>query len=245
MKGTDAMERLLKRPSPATVLATLALIFATAGVAPAAKKLVTGKDIAKNTITSTNVKDRSLKSVDFAPGTLVPGPQGAAGAKGATGAQGAQGESGMPGNDGADGPQGPAGNDGAPGDNGENGADGQGPAYFKAFTGLTVGSSSATVATLGATTGLALAPYIVSAQGTVSASGGDAEVACYFKYGPSQFSDTFTTYVPGGGHATLAFSWGRMVPAGTVELVCSRDSSATIDELVMTAIQATTITTGA
>ncbi len=81
-KGTDSMNRLLKRPSVPTVIATLALVFAMAGVAPAAKKLITGKDIAKNAITTTHVKDHTLKAADFAPGVLKPAAAGPAGPAG-------------------------------------------------------------------------------------------------------------------------------------------------------------------
>ena len=129
VKGTDSMNRLLKRPSAPTVIATLALVFATAGVAPAAKKLIVGKDIAKNAITTNHVKDHTLKAADFAPGVLKSGsgpagPAGAAGPKGATGPQGAQGDSGAPGENGLDGQPGDPGAPGAPGADGENG---QGP----------------------------------------------------------------------------------------------------------------------
>src|SRR4051812_15167856 len=94
VKGTDSMNRLLKRPSAPTVIATLALVFAGGGGAPAAKKLIVGRDIAKNGTTTTHVKDHPRKAADFAPGVLKPGsapagPAGAAGPKGATGPQGA------------------------------------------------------------------------------------------------------------------------------------------------------------
>ena len=143
VKGTDAMERLLKRPSVPAVIATLALVFAMAGVAPAAKRLLTGKDIARNAITTTHVKDHTLKAADFAPGVLsvgngAAGPAGAPGAKGATGAQGPQGDSGAPGDNGLDGAPGANGADGAPG---ADGANGQGPAYFHSYTNLAVPSS--------------------------------------------------------------------------------------------------------
>lgn len=90
----------MKRPSPATVIATLALFFALGGTSIAATQLarnsVGTKQLKDNAVTSTKVKDGSLLAKDFATGQL---PQGA---KGDTGAQGAKGDAGAPGPAGAD-----------------------------------------------------------------------------------------------------------------------------------------------
>jgi hypothetical protein len=232
------MERLHRRPSVPTVIATVALVFAMAGVAPAASKLINGKNIKRGTITSTQVKDGSLKRVDFAAGTLVPGP---AGPKGAAGAPGAPGVSGSDGQDGAPGAPGTPGAPGAPGNDGQPG---QGPAYFHNYSGLSVPGSAASVAQLGGTTSLATGPYVITAIGEVSAAA-DSVVTCHFDFTHGLVSPDFVTHVPGGGHATLAFSFGRMTAFGTVDLVCSRDTAATIDQLSVTAIQATLITQNA
>ena len=101
VKGTDAMERLHRRPSVPTVIATVALVFAMAGVAPAASKLINGKNIKKGTVTGTQIKDHSVKKVDLAADALVgaarAGPKGAAGARGNDGAPGSDGQDGAPG----------------------------------------------------------------------------------------------------------------------------------------------------
>jgi len=243
------MNRLLKRPSVPTVIATLALVFAMAGVAPAAKRMITGKDIAKNAVTTTHIKDHTLKAADFAPGVLKTGvgpagPAGAPGAKGATGAQGAAGDSGAPGENGLDGAPGADGADGAPG---ADGANGQGPAYVHTFTSpIGVTTSAADVAALGGTTALTLGAYVATVSGHVSAAS-TTVLTCYLKVGNGLTlqSDPFTTAIPAGGGANLSFSWARMVPSGTVTLNCVGDHAATIDQLVLTAIQATTLITNA
>jgi hypothetical protein len=58
----------LRRPSPATLIALLALFVALGGPAEAAK-LINGSRIKRGTITSKQVKDRSLTSRDLSKGT--------------------------------------------------------------------------------------------------------------------------------------------------------------------------------
>ena len=76
---------LRRRPSPATLVAVLALVVATGGTSYAAVKItgediqnnsITGKDIRDDSVTGKEVKKRSLKANDFAPGQLKAGPQG-------------------------------------------------------------------------------------------------------------------------------------------------------------------------
>ncbi len=81
------------RPSPAMIVAIIAVVVASAGTAVAAK-LITGKQLARNAVTSPKVKNGSLLKADFKAGQLPAGPAGptgAAGPRGATGATGAQG----------------------------------------------------------------------------------------------------------------------------------------------------------
>ena len=100
--------RVLKavRPSPATVIATIALLVALAGTGYAAVTLprnsVGNAQLQANAVTSSKVKNSSLLKVDFAPGQLPagprgsvgpPGPPGSAGARGPTGPAGASGSS--------------------------------------------------------------------------------------------------------------------------------------------------------
>jgi len=79
------------RPSPATVIATVALLVALGGTSvaqparDAVKKLLTGKQIKNGSIASVDIRDRSLLVKDFRPGQLpggATGPEGAAGPAG-------------------------------------------------------------------------------------------------------------------------------------------------------------------
>jgi hypothetical protein len=86
------------RPSPAMVIACIALVFAMTGAGYAAGMLgpntVGTKQLKKNAVISTKVKNRSLLAVDFKSGQL---PRGAQGPQGPQGAQGPQGVQGPPG----------------------------------------------------------------------------------------------------------------------------------------------------
>ena len=89
---------------PATILAILALVLASAGGAAAAH-LITGRDIAKGTITGANVKDGSLSVKDLSGSTRAAlagaaGPAGAVGPQGPAGGGGAKGDPGLKGDKG-------------------------------------------------------------------------------------------------------------------------------------------------
>ena len=99
------------RITPATVLATVALIFAMSGGAYAASHFL---------ITKTS----QIKPSVLAQLKGKAGPAGAKGANGANGAQGAQGAGGPQGPAGPGGPQGPAGPAGATGPQGPKGTSG-------------------------------------------------------------------------------------------------------------------------
>ena len=72
-----------QRPSPAMVVALIALLVALGGTGYAAFKLpnnsVGAKQIKKNAVTSTKVKNHSLRGVDINATTLKAGPVGPAG----------------------------------------------------------------------------------------------------------------------------------------------------------------------
>jgi hypothetical protein len=82
-----------RRPSPATLLAFLALVVALGGTSYAAITLpansVGTKQLKKNAVTGKKVKNRSLKAIDFATGQLPKGDQGAQGIQGPPGPAGA------------------------------------------------------------------------------------------------------------------------------------------------------------
>ena len=71
MKKLTGPGRLMRRLTYANVVATLALIIAIGGgSAYAASRLVTGKQIAKGTITGANIKQSTLTSGLFKKGFI-------------------------------------------------------------------------------------------------------------------------------------------------------------------------------
>lgn len=109
------------RPSPAMIVASAALMTGMGGTA-IASHLISGKEIARNAITSKHVKNGSLKLSDLSPSAraafanhgkpaLDPrqGAQGPQGPQGQRGPAGPAGKDGKDGVQGAQGPQGPAG----------------------------------------------------------------------------------------------------------------------------------------
>lgn len=128
------------RPSPAMVVACLALLVALSGTSVAAvtaipnnsvgraqlrndavrsPKIKNGTiisaDIALGAITASDVRDGSLLAADFKRGQLPAGPPGATGARGPAGPQGSSGPQGPAGAAGPDGSQGPTGPQGPSG----------------------------------------------------------------------------------------------------------------------------------
>jgi len=100
--------RLLRhRPSPAIVVACVALLLALGGVSWAATALprnsVGTAQLKTNAVTSSKVKNHSLLRADFKNGQIPRGARGPVGPTGATGSKGATG---------ARGPTGPAGSSG-------------------------------------------------------------------------------------------------------------------------------------
>ena len=86
------------RPGHATIVAYIALFVALGGVSYAALKLpknsVGSKQIKKDAVKSSKVRNGSLKATDFGAGQLPAGPQGLQGPQGIQGIQGIQGETG-------------------------------------------------------------------------------------------------------------------------------------------------------
>ena len=104
------MRKLLRRPSPAMVVACLALLVALGGTGMAAATqvarnsvgtpqlkdgAVSNAKIRNNAVNSTKVAARSLLRSDFAPGQLPAGPVGPQGPAGPAGAAGAAGPAGV------------------------------------------------------------------------------------------------------------------------------------------------------
>jgi hypothetical protein len=94
---------LARRPSPAMVVAVVALVSSLTGGAVAAT-LITGgdikngsiakKDLKKNSVNTKKVQNQTLIADDFAPGQLREGVQGIQGLKGDKGEKGEQGDRG-------------------------------------------------------------------------------------------------------------------------------------------------------
>lgn len=79
----------------ANVVSTLCLFIVLGGSAAAATKLITGKQIKNNSISTADIKDHSLLRRDFKTGQLLRGPIGPQGLQGTQGQQGPQGPPGF------------------------------------------------------------------------------------------------------------------------------------------------------
>ncbi|MBK8295249.1 MAG: collagen-like protein [Solirubrobacterales bacterium] len=119
--------RIRDRLTFSNVVALLALFIALGGISYAAVKIpknsVGKKQLKKNAVNSSKVKNRSLRAIDFGKGQLpagAVGPQGSQGTEGPIGASGAPGIAGPAGEDGITGSTGPQGTPGQPGTNGSS-----------------------------------------------------------------------------------------------------------------------------
>lgn len=122
----------LTRSRTTIVLAAIALFAVLAGSATAAK-LITGRQIAKQTITAANVKNGTLGTKQLSRAAIRTLQTGRAGPAGPVGPAGAVGPAGPVGPAGQPGPQGLPGAPGAPGTPGADGAPGPsgiGPAIW-------------------------------------------------------------------------------------------------------------------
>ena len=106
------MRRHFRRPSPALVIACLALLVALSGTSVASvaqfarnsvgtpqlkRNAVTAQKVAPNAIRGAHVLDGSLLTADFKPGQIPQGPKGDKGEKGEKGDKGQKGDQGLPG----------------------------------------------------------------------------------------------------------------------------------------------------
>jgi hypothetical protein len=93
--------KLIRRPSPAMVVACLALVVALGGTGYAAVSLprnsVGTDQLRAGAVTSPKVQDFTLRRTDFRPGTLLRGARGPQGPPGPTGAPGPAGPAGAAG----------------------------------------------------------------------------------------------------------------------------------------------------
>lgn len=158
-------------------LAVVAIVLACAGSATAAIK-ISGKQIVNGTVTSADVRDKSLLPKDF-KGGLPKGPTGPAGPAGNPGAPGAPG---APGKDGLNGKDGLDGKDGERGPSNARGS-------IVGATAITGTAQSKTVVD-----NLSLAPgtWVVMADGTADSTGaGAVEISCDISTSYSNDQQTF------------------------------------------------------
>lgn len=92
--------RTRRLPSPATILASIAVFAVLAGSATAATSLISGKDIKKGSITGKQIKNKSLSIKELSKGAVKKlrgqtGPRGETGARGEKGETGARGPAGI------------------------------------------------------------------------------------------------------------------------------------------------------
>jgi hypothetical protein len=105
------LSKLRTRLTFANVVSVIALFVALGGSSYAALT-ITGRNVRDSSLTTRDVKNRSLLGVDFKPGQLPAGPQGPQGPQGAQGPQGPQGLQGLQGLKGDTGDKGDTGNQG-------------------------------------------------------------------------------------------------------------------------------------
>jgi hypothetical protein len=135
----------LRRPTPGTVLGTVAIVIATSGVAVAAIPGADGTIQSCYNDTNGNVRfvdtAADCRNHETALAFSQTGPQGPKGDKGDTGPQGPKGDTGPQGPKGDTGPQGPKGDTGPQGPKGDTGP--QGPAGpQQAATGFVLGDGT-------------------------------------------------------------------------------------------------------
>jgi hypothetical protein len=114
---TRPRRRRLRVPSPALIVAMIALFVSLTGTGMAAKAFLTGGDIIDGSLTGKDIKQGSILKADLKKG-VIPKLSAARGARGATGPQGPGGPQGP---QGPGGPQGPQGAQGGPGPQGPPG----------------------------------------------------------------------------------------------------------------------------
>ena len=120
----NIIQNIKNKITPQTVIIVIVAALVLAGGATAANKMINGKNIKPNTVTSKQIKNGTIVGADINPNTIKNLRKGVVGPKGATGPIGPQGATGETGATGADGATGPAGADGATGATGEQGPTG-------------------------------------------------------------------------------------------------------------------------
>jgi hypothetical protein len=180
-------------------VAWLALFLAVGGASYAAVRLpansVGSRQLRRNAVTSSKVKNHSLLKVDFRPGQLPRGATGPAGPKGAAG------------------PTGPTGPSGPVGPSNASEVEVAGPVAVAA-------GATATVATL---SGLAPGAYAISAKAEVENPGaGDGESRCTLAAGDqSDASEEHVHNAPAAGQTHSTMLTQTFGATGSATLTCT------------------------
>lgn len=168
-------KRALKSGSIVTAAAAM---FVAGGISTSvAARLITGDDIARDTITAKNLAERSVGRSELKPGVLQAGPVGPAGIPGPTGAQGVPGEAGAAGATGEAGPAGPAGPAGSPGPAGPAGPSGLAGAFYSQAVYDQGDTNAGAVATVACSTTSTAFVAIAGGVQTVGLDSGDKAIS--------------------------------------------------------------------
>lgn len=214
------LQRLMKKASPAMVVAVIAVVLATTGSAFAARSLLTGKDIQDGTITQADlaptavsalkankaqrgprgkrgpVGPRGAQGPDGSQGLIGPqGERGPSGPTGPTGPTGEIGNTGPKGNTGPIGPVGPPGNDGAPGS----------PGQTLVSDGVTAGGTPVDVG----------APLAIGNSGPAFADGADLVGDLFLVAGRYRVDVTVRFSDQNAASAALEYGVGRLFLSGS------------------------------
>jgi hypothetical protein len=223
------MKRLVRRPSPAMVVACIALAVALSGASYAAVTLprnsVGTPQLKRDAVVTSKVKNRSLRAVDFALGQLPAGPMGPAGPVGSTGSIGPAGPAGPMG------PAGPVGPTGATGLQGPRGPS-DAWAHFEAVN-------------------LPPGRYFLSGRVWIrNLSASEYSASCGLSGSPSFVSPLMTAggleHVPAGRNATVPLVGVVTTTAAntTVTIACGTPPANVTFFKAVTAIRVETITIG-
>ena len=222
-----------RRPSPALVVAIIAVIAACAGTAVAARILITSsKQIKNGVITKADLSTALRKQLRKGR----PGPAGAVGPKGDTGATGAKGDTGAA---------------GTPGTNGTNGDTGPiGPSSATLFrVDNPSGPAFGGLGALQLDSTLPAGSYAVTAKVRVDADSGAVTVTCTLTVGTEQDYGQ-ATLGPGGGQVAndviVMELVATLADTGPVQVNCTRNSAintAPLSRLRVLAVKVGSVTT--
>jgi Collagen triple helix repeat (20 copies) len=233
MRTDDQTRARMRRLSFANAVSLLALFVALGGVSWAAATLpkdsVGAAQIKNGAVASSDVKNRSLKQIDLAPGTMLRGRAGPAGAQGPAGPKGDQGP---------EGPQGPPGQKGDKGEPGEPGPSVGGHVNFpEAYA-----EDNDTNITLGP------GKWLVFAKATVANVGPSGTLAGSCTLTPPGGGDSWgdssgAIGVPQGYEANaVAYGVADLPSGGVVTWACSGPSNVTFGRMRVRAVRVGTLT---